>query len=156
MISKIQERAEDLAENLVVNDNHIIVLKDGAPPWCVDVLRHAHGTMMPDDHRYQMIDLVLTSILENDDDDYDDLASQQEAPPYTTDRYAWLTSRLDRSEYVDEAINNFGWDAFSDVGIVEAIGAGWEFEYREVFRLVVEALTNLDSDEDENDVDSTD
>lgn len=94
--------------------------------------REAHGDMFPDDWRYSFIVEALDRITEYED--LDAAESEIEADIYTADRLAWLASRLDRSNYVDDAINEYGWDGKG--GIVEAIGLGQIAERSEVFQIV--------------------
>ena len=122
-------------------------LRDGSPEWMKDVCFKAHGDMMPDDHRYEMIEEACDALADHDDED--EARDSLEADVYTSELTAWLHSRVDRTGYVDEALEEYGGEV---KGISDAIALGQMKEKEEVFGLVVEALTELvDAQEEEED-----
>ena len=100
-----------------------------APEWLTDLCRDAHGTMFPDDWRYEFIQDALNA-LEDDEDAEPDVDSLY---PYTADRLKWLASHLDRPGYCDAAVQDMGL-TFTDT--VTLIGWGMAAELSEVFELV--------------------
>ncbi|MGH6629302.1 MAG: hypothetical protein ACREB3_06195 [Burkholderiales bacterium] len=119
-------------------------LKNGRPQWAQDMVQEAHDTgggnlMLPDDWRYESIVDALDRIQDaSDDADLDELADEIEADVYNADLLKWLSSHLERAGYVDEAVNNLGWD--KDGGIFRAIQAGQIAEKREVYFSVLATL----------------
>ncbi len=112
--------------------------KDNAPEWVRDMTHEAHGSMLPDDWRYQFIVEALCA-LEADGED-----ATLEADIYTHDLTNWLGSRADRIGYVDEALENglVG----TESGIVPILQLGQWTEKDEVLSLVREfLLTRLGS-----------
>jgi hypothetical protein len=78
----------------------ILLPADGAPEWFTELCHHAHGSMMPDDWRYEFIQDALHALQDGADEDGIDLDTLY---PYTADRLDWLASHLDRPGYCDEA-----------------------------------------------------
>lgn len=119
--------------------------KDGAPEWVTDLVHEAHGTMLPDDWRYDTIHSALSHISDTDAKDESDLADEDHAfcdanvDTYNGARTQWLASHLERAGYCDEAASEFGYDP--DSGIFNLIGLGQYQESAEVWRSVVESLS---------------
>lgn len=122
-------------------------LRDGSPQWMRDVCLAAHGDMMPDDWRYEFIEAAADAIAECESDDPSEAIDTIEVDIYTSDLTRWLASRTDRYGYCDEFMEEFGGD-FKDT--VSLIAGGQEWERREVFNLVLDALRDLASDDDES------
>lgn len=120
-------------------------LRDGAPEWLQELVRSAHGDMLPDDWRYATIRAALSFIHDNDvesADDAHDVAGEfadQNVDTYTNARLAWLSSNLNRAGYCDDAASEFGYTVESD-GIISMIGLGQYAESSEVFASVVDSL----------------
>jgi len=130
------------------DDQEFVTLKDGSPQWMTDVCHHAHGDMLPDDWRYEFIEMVVDNIAELSDLDE---ARSNFDEIYTHRRTGWLHSRVDRYGYVDRAVEDYG----SEVRpILDALLMGMATEYEEVFGLVVQKLEELADEDDEADVDS--
>lgn len=128
-------------------------LRDGSPEWMKDVCFKAHGDMGPDDHRYEMIEEVCDALADHEDED--EARDSLEADIYTSELTGWLHSRVDRTGYVDEALEECGED-LKDIS--KAIALGQMKEKEEVFGLVVKALTELvdAQEEEEEDTDNED
>lgn len=125
-------------------------LRKESPEWMRSAVQAAHGDMLPDDWRYAMIARVVDAIadaveedaveegFQSDDEIRDAVAERLDdlVPVYNTDRSAWLASYLNRADYVDEAVKEYGWlgDIFT------AIGYGMLREYEEVFGMLWDAL----------------
>lgn len=125
-------------------EDTIDTLKDGRPSWVQDLVREAHGGMMPDDWRYAAIRAAVEHVsdsgaeTERDLEDADHEYADAQVDVYTSDRLAWLASNLNRPGYVDEAAAEFGTDADADT--VDRIGRGQYMEAREVWGSVVRSL----------------
>ena len=123
-------------------------LKDEAPEWLRDLVHEAHGDMLPDDWRYETVQDALGWIHDNDADEDADAHefADQAVDTYTGSRLAWLSSHLNRPNYVDEAVSEFG--AATDFSVVDAIGQGQYMEALEVFGSVVDSLRERVEDDD--------
>jgi hypothetical protein len=119
-----------------------VTLKDDRPEWVHELARKAHGDMLPDDHRYEMIRYAVNAIAEAPEDSQglDEIPYSDDGPVsvYTGDQLKWLASRADRYSYVDQRIEDLGEHADS---IMEDIRGGWASEWDETFQLVLQALT---------------
>jgi hypothetical protein len=121
-------------------------LRDGAPEWISDLVTRAHGDMLPDDHKYQMIKTTLGGIHDSGADDRDslehdgghDYINESCVSPYTGSRLAWLSSNLSRVGYIEEFYEEFGGEGSRDPG--ELAGQGWYMEACEVYSYVVASL----------------
>lgn len=84
------------------------LLKDDPPEWMTDVVREAHDGMMPDDHRYRMIERVCDTLAESED--WDDLVTDLDGlvDIYTSHLTTWLASHIDRVGYCDDAVEDIG------------------------------------------------
>lgn len=125
------------------NGDVYFVLKDGSPEWVKDLVYAAHGgDFLPDDYRYRWTYGALEFIQDSDDPENDQAEfSDLAVDIYTGDRLAWLASNLNRPGYVDEAVNEFGYDGKE--GIIGAIGIGQYAEASEVYGLVLKALEDV-------------
>ena len=142
--TKLQQLAADFSARFHVlrDDEGKPRIEDGVQmvatndPEARELAREVHGTMLPDSWRYSFIVEALDRIAEYDD--LDVAANEIDADVYTSDRLAWLSSRLDRARYVDEAIEEYGVTIVlrKGRGIIEAIAYGQIAERREVFELV--------------------
>ena len=105
--------------------------------WIYEMVHDAHGGMMPDDHRYDMIHSALYSIA-NEDADPEEMYEIADGMVgvYHGEQTAWLASNSNRAEYVNYAIQERG--PFDDIH--DQIAAGWYLEAIEVCALVVNAL----------------
>jgi hypothetical protein len=78
------------------------------------LIRNAHGDMMPDDFKYQFIHEALEAIAETDD--IDDVCLEPDI--YNRDLLKWVSSNLNRPNYVDEAVEELGYkDLFNSLAI---------------------------------------
>ena len=153
-MSTIKQLAEQMSQAFEgrTRDNgaEFRALKDRSPEWMTTVCRKAHGDMMPDDWRYEFIENAVDKIAEADDDASDDdiseLEYELEADVYTSDLTGWLHSRADRLGWLDDAKEECGGGFDSAFNL---LSAGQLMEKQEVFRLVLDSLRELASDEDE-------
>ena len=123
------------------NGERFTCLRDNAPEWLSDLVRTAHGDMLPDDWRYTCIQAAIEHVADCGDEDPHDFADAY-VDVYTTDRFRWLASNLDRQGYVDEATRELG----QADSIVDAIGQGQYVEAQEVYASVYEALSDQADD----------
>jgi hypothetical protein len=121
-----------------IRDGAAIGLCDDAPQWAVDVVREAHGDMMPDDWRYHVIRAACEYLTDDRDDDGEFADGQVDV--YTSDRTAWLASSLDRVAYVVDAAADYG---APKGGIVDAIAQGQSAEASEILSLTRSALGDV-------------
>jgi hypothetical protein len=129
-------------ERIQRGEETIVTLKDEhreREDWIYDLVWSAHGAgaMLPDDWRYETIRAALGFIHDNESDDAHEFADEN-VDVYTGSRLQWLASRLDRSEYVDQA-----WEEgllASDATEIERIGVGQYMELLEVFESVRQSL----------------
>lgn len=115
---------------------------DEAPEWVRDLCYVAHdfGSVMAEDWRYQFIVDALDAFEECDDPD--DVLP--EAPHTVSEKTAWLASRNDRYDYVDEAVRELG----HGESIIDDIAMGMEAEMREVFDSVRSSLEEMIENDD--------
>src|SRR5881394_1069495 len=125
-------------------DRDILLPADGAPPWFTDLCHHAHGSMMPDDWRYEFIQDALNAIEDGADEDRLDLDALY---PYTADRLAWLASHLDRPGYCDAAAEEAGGPP---ADVLAFVAWGMDRELREVLDLVRSKLEEIAEDDAED------
>jgi hypothetical protein len=123
----------------------ILLPADGAPDWFAELCHHAHGSMMPDDWRYEFIQDALAALEDGADEDGIDLDALY---PYTADRLDWLASNLDRPGYCDEAAEDAGGPPG---GIVAFVAWGMDRELREVVELVRARLEEIAEDQEADD-----
>lgn len=85
-------------------------VKDRAPCYISDLCHYAHDGMMPDDYKYQYIVEALEYINDNLDPFGDDSLDEIDVydacePDYMNhDLLKWLSSNLERMEYVDQVL----------------------------------------------------
>jgi hypothetical protein len=119
-------------------DSRYIRTRDGSPEWLADLCYAAHGDMFPDDWRYDCIAAAVEAIAESGDPEEDSHEfADGYVDVYNGARLAWLSSRLNRASYVDEACETYeatGLDTF------ERIGLGQYAEASEVYGLVLQFL----------------
>jgi hypothetical protein len=115
----------------------ILLPADDAPEWFTDLCHRAHGSMLPDDWKYEFIQDALNAIADGADEDGIDLDSLY---PYTADRLGWLASHLDRPGYCDEAAADAGGPP---TDILAFVAWGMDRELREVYGLVRTKLEEI-------------
>lgn len=112
-----------------------------------DFYHHAHGDMLPDDHRYKMIHDILCAMSEYDDlEDINSLEMLDSlVPVYTNDLLQWVSSLGSRYTYVDESVEEYG---HSEQGFTGDLMQGYLCELQEVYDLISEWLNdNIVEDE---------
>lgn len=128
------------------NGEGFYVLKVGSPDWMTDVIRAAHGDMLPDDWRYATIH-NLCSALSDDHDDIEDARGEivdGAVDVYTSALTAWLASSVHRLAYCDQAAQEFG----APDNMTKALQFGQYAEIDEIFGQLVDALNDLPDADD--------
>jgi len=141
----IQKLAEEWLEWFVWDkDREIYYLKEDAPSELLEVVRMAHGDMLPDNYKYEFIVEALEAIADycGDEEDIEDLVLDFEPDAYTSELLDWLGSNLERQYYVDEAVSQLG----HGEGIMEDIAMGQVEEKREVFYTVLNCLRDKEDE----------
>lgn len=122
------------------NGDAFVSLKDGSPDWMQEAIHEAHGDMLPDDWRYRAVMDAAEAIYDaGADGDTDDAhgAFIDAVDVYNHDLIRWLGSHGARPDYVDNAVDEFGWP---DGGLMAAIQLGQAEERGEVFDSVLAFL----------------
>lgn len=124
-----------------------IRLRSGSPTWMTDIVRAAHGEMLPDDWRYACIAAAAEHIAQYDSEDEaqdaDGPFADGQVDVYTSDRYDWLSSHGYRSGYCDEAREEYGYSPAEAMTIEDQIALGQYYEASEVYGLVLHHLARL-------------
>lgn len=118
------------------NGETYVCRKEDAPAWLDDLIREAHGDMLPDDWTFSTVRDALSYITEHGEDADPHLFADDSVDVYTADRIAWLGSHSCRPSYCDQARDEFG----AGNGILDQIGAGQYLEALEVFGGVLNSL----------------
>lgn len=107
-----------------------------------EFFHHAHGDMLPDDHRYRMIHSILQEM--DDTEEYDDLCIDDLIPIYTYELVAWLDSNITRLSYCDQYLEEYV--VISDT--ISLLSGGYMMELQEVYYLIVEWLNDNSNEEE--------
>lgn len=136
----IADLAAETAGRFVVKtrdngDRFYTIAEDKQEDWIQELCMEAHGDMMPDDWRYEMIHGALEAIA-GAGDDYDDAEDHlPEAPIMTHDLSAYRISHGYRLAGVDEAMSDFDLES-----VDQAIAWAYHVEQREVLESVRQSL----------------
>ena len=157
-MSTIQQLASTFSSMFVCKErpdgSTFTTSRDDAPDALCDLIREAHGDMLPDDHRYEMIRDAIAAIAEMPDDTDEDgareLLYETEPIAYTADRTAWLASHGHRPDYCDEAAAEYG----PAESILDTIAWGWLAEFHEVAESVLSSLLKLTRDDEADETDA--
>jgi len=112
-----------------------------------DVVREAHGDMLPDDWRYETCADACAFIA--DADEPEEGASEfadGAVDVYTSSLTDWLGSSVYRPGYVDEAANEFG----PAEDVLAGIARGQYMEAEEVYAATLNALQARADDSEED------
>ena len=112
------------------------VKQDQQSESLTDLIHTAHGDLLPDDHRYAMIEAALDAIAEDGADAW------LEPSIYPHDLTGWLHSRADRYDYCDEAMEEYG----QPEGMIQLLTWGMAAEQAEVLASVLDSLNRLVED----------
>ena len=104
-----------------------------------NLVREAHGNLLPDDFIYETIHEVLCAFADcQSEEDWDEV--RLEPDMYYHGLLKWLSSNLKRIHYCDEAIAEFG---LENSDFMDVIAYGQQIEKDEITDLVREALMSL-------------
>lgn len=135
--------------------------KDDADDDLKELCMTAHGDNLPDDYKYNYIVDALELIADSSTDELQDLDGEIESDVYNSDLLKWLSSNLNRAEYVNEYVRELGLSGVTDSNIdvsqfdlfVLLSNGQWK-EKTEVFQSVLSSLIELANQlEDEDDTD---
>ena len=124
--------------------------------WVTDLVREAHGDMLPEDWRYETIREALDRIANDgpdvaDDEDevIEDMGTDfaDDVDIYTAELTGWLHSRADRYSYVDAFVEEYDYvgedpqmAGTSRPSVLAMIRGGQMMERREVWDSVIKSL----------------
>lgn len=155
----IQELAQEYLQFFETKNGENGILtytwKDGSPQELKDLIREAHGDMMPEDYKYAWVVDSLQIIADDRDEE------SIEADIYNRDLLNWLSSHLDRPGYCDQYAEEFGVDS-NNFSIINVISGGQYMEKMEVYRSVLNSLEEIleemedDDEEESEDEDNSD
>lgn len=132
----IQELASNASQYMTTgtrdNGETFYKMTDDRPEWFSDMVRKAHGEMMPDDYIYRWVSYALDAF-QNYDDPEDALCEIQ-PDVYNYDLLQWVSSNLWRMAYVDDAMDN------GAKTLADALMWGQSEEMREVYDCVLNSL----------------
>jgi len=74
--------------------------KTDTPSWITDLVRKAHGDLLPDDWKYDCIEAALDHIAEDGSEDPGEFADGY-VDVYTSDLQEWLSSHLWAAAHTD-------------------------------------------------------
>lgn len=129
------------------NGDSFVKLAEGSPEWMTEAVHAAHGDMLPDDWRYRKIMEAAEALASGDDPDDGGEWADNAVDVYDADRLRWLASHSSRVDYCDEAAEEYGGEG----GMIDRMGWGQYREASEVWALLVEALRDLETDDDSDD-----
>lgn len=139
--------AKELYDNLETaqraNGEDFLRLKEGHPQWAQDVIRIAHGDLMPDDWRYKFVEDACQAIIEHEDD-RDSAHDSLEPDVYYSELFQWLASNLSRIQYCNDALELYG----EVKDITKPIMSGQLHEKQETFNLLYDALEALATEQE--------
>lgn len=150
----IQELAAILSVNLVTqtrpDGSNFITLVDGAPSWCMDVLRFLHADLLPNNTIYDLVRRCAGALAEVDANTFNDpygdalrnAISEIEPDVYNHDLIRWLGDNLNNGHYVDCAINELGVD-IAKSGIWSLLQAGQQMQIEEIGINLINQLETL-------------
>lgn len=92
----------------------------------VDFYRNVHGDFLPDDHRYEIIEKIISEMLvllnysdyehESIDKVIGEISDTEIEPDiYMGDLLYWVSSNLNRTTYVDDSQSIFGYTNFEEL-----------------------------------------
>lgn len=131
------------------NGDRFYKTKADTPPEVISLIKEAHGDMFPDDHKYEYITDALEFISSCDDPEEPEI----ESDPYYNDLLRWLSSDLNRTEYIDEYVQEFGLPEVGEFQIMNLISLGQWKEKEEVYWSVFKSLQEILNEQEDNEED---
>lgn len=135
----LQELAEE-AGKLFIKANRpdgsqFTKLDHSAPEWLSDLVREAHGEMLPDDYKYEFIEEALSAIEDNYNKDQASDNVYEQLDTVTSRLTRWLASSIARVAYCDEVLENSSIETTN-----ELLATAQRNERLEVFEIVYTEL----------------
>jgi hypothetical protein len=128
------------------NGEQHVCLKDDHPEWVKSAVYEAHDSMLPDDYKFEYAMMAFEHLAESGEaDDF-----EPSVDVYNARLLKWVSSHLERSAYVDQAMEEYGSKTHFD-----ALMAGQDIEQREVCYKIYSFLDDMvenHEDEDEAEV----
>lgn len=140
-VAALAREAYNSMERVINSDSGkpIVQMRRDAPDWVTDLVREAHGSLLPDNFRYETIRDALDRIADSAGQDENEVSNEfsDEADVYNSDLLEWVGSHSNRPGYVDEARDEFG----EPRDFYHGLQMGQYLERGEIFRLVHESLS---------------
>lgn len=153
MTTRIEQFSQAFTTRKRDDGDEFTSLDKSAPDWMTDVVREAHGDMMPDDWRYKMISECADALVDVDPSDWQDQDFEicdGLVDVYNSTLLDWLSSHGQRAAYIDEARDE-GLLA-EDADEMNRIMVGQFMEYREILgSLMAEFIDDEDEDDEDED-----
>lgn len=129
-----------------IRENNTWHMKEDRPDWVYEMVKIAHGNYLPDDFKYEFIVETLFTLSENTEMEIDDLLDQIEGDIYNSDLLKWVSSNLERADYINEAQESFSLK--QDTDFYDRIRCGQILEKQEVSQMIFHHLEELVYNED--------
>jgi len=148
MKAQLQQFCEAFEQRTRNNGDKFVCLSDGSPQWMTDIIRECHGSMLPDDTKYAMIQECADSLNDRETLDIEDIFEIADGlvDVYNAERTRWLSSSLDRAYYIDDAQDEGLLAEDSDT--FTRIGVGQFKEYEEILYALTRAFSECEFDDD--------
>lgn len=112
-----------------------VTFKESVPQWVKDIVFAAHDDMLINDYSYEYANDALEAIAETDTRDDAQEYMDNRTEIHNAELIKWLASNLGRAEYVNEAVENYGYkDLYS------ALQFGMMLERSKVLDIVWDGL----------------
>jgi len=151
MTKTIQQLAKEVCDSMIYDEEKEIYHQKvcGDPKWIQDMIHDCHyNGMLPDDYVFEWVYKFCEEI-SNLNEDEDPLNIEVHSDDYTRDLLKWLSSNLDRIDFMEDAINEY-WDTTGKCDFVCFMGIAQEKEMQEVLWTVIDKLQNRLDRESEN------
>lgn len=125
-------------------EDRFVRITEGSPVWVREMVREAHGDMLPDDWKYACVSAACEWIHDTleaggDAEDARGEFAESQVDVYNGQRLAWLASHSERVSYTDWAVEEFGRNDPA-MGVLGDIAMGQYAEASEVYGIVLQFL----------------
>ena len=106
-LKEVAKTALNYLEIKEIRNTRIWVQKDVVPEWFFNLVHDAHGDFLPDDYKYSFIhdSLCIIAYSESEEDYFE--AIDQDVDIYTSALLAWLSSNIDRVQYINDVLEEY-------------------------------------------------
>lgn len=128
-------------------------LRSDTPRQYMEIVHAAHDGMLPDDYVYETLYFLAGKFDDVLPDDWDDQAPDlcdSLVDVYNTDLLRWLASHLYRAQFVDEAVQDYGFDP-GDFSLFKLLALGQYSEIRQIADYLISGIRNLADDDESED-----